>query len=372
LGSDTFGIFILGDTKMKFGRLFSGGGIICCLLVLQGWFAAQTLGEQSPAPSGVEGQAQAKPSAQAEPNQGVPVISFEQTTYDFGSVAPGSINNCEFKFQNKGTGLLKIGDISKTCGCTVFSLEKKDYPPGEQGVLKVQYHADNGTGQRMRSLFVSSNDPNKPRTELIIAASIAQRVVFQPERLEYKLRGDKADVAELTIRSVDGQPFAITKLASSYDAVTANFDTNQKEAKFVLQTRIDPQKMGAGNAGRLDISITRPESPLITVPFSILPRFKVDPPAINVLDGEPKKPVQRELWLLNNYGDDFDVNSVTSKDGIIKLVSQERLGNRYKFTIEITPPEPTGTARVFTDTLSIGIKDGEKINVACRGFYKRS
>ena len=370
-----------GDIKMNFRRLFSVGSIICCLLVLQGWFAGQTLGSETPVAGGQQTpvqpaaqQSPAQPSAQAEPNQGVPVLLFEQTTYDFGSVAPGSMNNCEFKFQNKGTGLLKIGDISKTCGCTVFTLEKKDYAPGELGTLKVQYHADNSTGQRMRSLFVTSNDPNKPRTELIIAANIAQRVVFQPERLEYKLSGDKPDVAELTLRSVDDKPFAITKIISSADAVTADFDPNKQEMKIVLQTRIDPQKINAVkiNAGRIDISITRTESPLISVPFTILPRFKVDPPAINVLDAIAKQPVQRELWLLNNYGDDFDVNSITSKDGFIKLLGKEKLGNRYKFTVEITPPEASGSARIFTDTLTIDTKDGEKINVACRGFYKRS
>jgi hypothetical protein len=111
---------------------------------------------------------------------------------------------------------------------------------------------------------------------------------------------------------------------------------------------------------------------LISVPFSVLPRFKVDPSAINVLDAVAKQPVQRELWLLNNYGDDFDVNSVTSRSGIIKLVNKEKLGNRYKFTVEIIPPETSGSARIFTDTLSIDTKDGEKINVACRGFYKKS
>jgi hypothetical protein len=363
---------------MKFGRLFSRGCIIFCVLFLQGWFTAQSLGSETPVAGGQQTPAQPAvsspnlPPTQAEPNQGVPVLVFEQTTNDFGSVAPGSMNNCEFKFQNKGTGLLKIGDISKTCGCTVFTLEKKDYAPDEQGVLKVQYHADNGTGQRMRSLFVTSNDPNKPRTELIIAANIAPRVVYQPERLEYKLRGDKADVAELTIHSVDDKPFAITKITSSSDAVTANFDPNEKTAKFVLQTRIDPQKAATITTGRIDISITRSESPLISVPFSVLPRFKVDPSAINVLDAVAKQPVQRELWLLNNYGDDFDVNSVASKSGIIKLVNKEKLGNRYKFTVEITPPETSGSARIFTDTLSIDTKDGEKINVACRGFYKKS
>jgi hypothetical protein len=141
--------------------------------------------------------------------------------------------------------------------------------------------------------------------------------------------------------------------------------------KFVLQTRIDPEKMGAVNSGRIEIALTEPNSPSLTIPFSVLPKYKLEPPALNVLNAEPEKPIQRELWLLNNYGDDFDVTSATSREGIIKVVGQEKVGNRYKFTLDITPPPAKGSARMFTDTLVINTKDGETINVACRGFYQR-
>jgi hypothetical protein len=54
------------------------------------------------------------------------------------------------------------------------------------------------------------------------------------------------------------------------------------------------------------------------------------------------------------------------------VVSQEKIGNRYKFNLEITPPEPRSSSkRMFTDTFSILTKDGAKIDVACRGFYQR-
>ena len=55
----------------------------------------------------------------------LPNISFEKTVYDLGDVGPGTKNECEFRFTNTGRGLLKIGKISRTCGCTVFGLDKK-------------------------------------------------------------------------------------------------------------------------------------------------------------------------------------------------------------------------------------------------------
>jgi len=351
---------------MKSGRWVLNAGTVCCVLLLQGWLAAQ-----APAPSGVGGQTSEQPTAPAEPNGPPPEIYFEQTTHDFGSVAPGSTNSGEFKFKNKGAGILKITDVSKTCGCTVSTLDKKEYAPGEEGTLKVRYSADQSAGVRTKKLHVLSNDPNTPRVELTIVASIAQKVVYEPERLDYKLKGDTPGAAELTIRSVDEQLFAITKFEATADAVTANFDPNQKATKFVLQTKIAPPKMGSSITGRIEVTTTHPDFPSLTVPFSILPKFSADPPVIHVFNAGPEKPVRRELWLLNNYDDDFDIDSATSKEGIIKVISQEKVGNRYKFYLEIRPPEAKKTVRMFTDTFSISIKDGEKIDVACRGFYQQ-
>lgn len=71
----------------------------------------------------------------------LPRISFEKTVCDLGDVGQGTKNSCEFKFTNTGRGLLKIGNISRTCGCTVFQLDKKEYTPNETGTIKVIYTA---------------------------------------------------------------------------------------------------------------------------------------------------------------------------------------------------------------------------------------
>ncbi len=374
---------------MKFGRTILIVSIIGCVVVLQSWLASQTLGGEpsssvpaannpNPAAGGqrldklpARGIVKGQTPVQPEPNGPPPKISFEQTINDFGLVAPGSTNTCEFNFKNKGVGILVIKDVSKTCGCTPFTLEKKEYAPGEKGTLKVEYHADRGSGQRNRHLYVFSNDPDNERIELTIKASIAQKVVYEPDKLNYKIKGDDAGVAELTIRSLDEQPFAITKFEATADAVSASFDPNQKAAKLVLKTKIDFQKMGANNNGRIEISVTHPECSSITVPFSVLPRFRVDPPAINLLNAEPGQKIHRELWVLDNYDEDFEIASAASKQDIVKVVEQEKIGNRYKLGIDITPPATKSAARMFMDTLSVTMKDGEKINITCRGFFRR-
>jgi hypothetical protein len=83
-----------------------------------------------------------------------PSISFEKTLSDIGDVGRGTKNTCEFRFANTGRGLLKIGQISRTCGCTVFQLDKKEYASGEMGKIKVIYTSGKSTGTTQKSIYI--------------------------------------------------------------------------------------------------------------------------------------------------------------------------------------------------------------------------
>ena len=123
--------------------------------------------------------------------------------------------------------------------------------------------------------------------------------------------------------------------------------------------------------GQINITLTHPKNRTITIPFNTLPDFEFTPPAIIILDAEPQKPIKKEVWVLSNYGDDFEVESASSKNGIINVLKQEKIGNRYKFEIEIIPPAIKDNAKFFKDTFSVNIKGGKKLTVNCRGIYSR-
>jgi hypothetical protein len=95
----------------------------------------------------------------------LPSICFEKTVCDLGEVGQGTKNTCEFRFTNTGRALLKIGKISRTCGCTVFHLDKKEYAPKETGTIKVIYMTGRATGPTQKSIYVPTNDKTNPRTK---------------------------------------------------------------------------------------------------------------------------------------------------------------------------------------------------------------
>jgi hypothetical protein len=305
-----------------------------------------------------------------------PRITFEKLVHDFGDVGPGSKNTCEFNFTNTGDSLLKITKVSKSCGCTPYTLAKMEYDPGESGTLKVSYSASRRPGSAKKKLHVTSNDKKKPRVELTVQAHIIPKVSYEPERLNLVLNKENGGCPEIKLKSLDGKAFAIKQVKStgrfksSENCITADFDPSIKATEHVIRPKVDIEKAKKSVSGNVQIRLTHPESGTINIPFKMVPRFQLKPGTLSVLKAEGGQPVRREVWILNNYGEDFEIESTSSKSGTIEVLKQEKVGERYKLELEITPPPEEGTRRAWVDELYVQIKDGEKLKITCRGFYK--
>ena len=88
-----------------------------------------------------------------------------------------------------------------------------------------------------------------------------------------------------------------------------------------------------------------------------------------VLYNKPQEPIKKLLWVTNNYDEDFEVESTSIKEGNIKILSQKKIGQRYQFELEITPP-PGDDVKRFSDTFTVNLKDGKTLEVKCRGIYR--
>lgn len=308
----------------------------------------------------------------AEAVGSAPIITFDRVVHNFGKKNPGSNNNCTFTFTNTGNALLKVEKkITAPCSCTVPELSKQEYKPGESGTLKVKYHASATPGPTSRYLYVHSNDQANPKIKLTIQADIVEKVSTDPKKLSLLLNESNAGCPDITIKSLDGKPFAIKGFKSRPSCVTADFDPSVEDTVFVLKPKVDLENLGRHLKGTVHIDITHPDSKKIVIAYEALPEFKVNPHSIVILKAKQNEPVSRKLWVLSNYNEDFEIESVTSKKGIIKVLGQENLGGRYKFELEITPPAQKTKQRIFSDVLYIKIKDKAQIQVSCKGFYPK-
>ena len=304
-------------------------------------------------------------------NRSGPEITFESLIYDFGEVGSVTRNTCEFKFTNSGDALLKISKVHAPCGCTVTKLAKKEYAPGESGVLNVVYRSSSGSGQSTKQIYVYSNDKAKPKVTLSLKAKVVMKVTHKPERLNLFLKGKNAGCPEITLTSRDNRAFSITSFRSTGDAITADFDPSVKAKKFVLKPKLDMEKLQKVLRGHVAIDLTHPQCKKISIIYDALAEFKIDPRVIYIRDAEPQKPVARQVRIFSNYNEDVEIESASSKKGFVKAASGEKIRNGYQYELQITPPAAASKSRVFTDVFTVKLKGGQELRIACYGHFSK-
>lgn len=93
-----------------------------------------------------------------------PVMTFNETEFDFGTIDQGTNVEHLFKFQNTGNAPLVVVDAKSSCGCTVPTWSRESIPPGGEGEMLVKF---NGSGQNQVSKTVTITANTRNGKELI-------------------------------------------------------------------------------------------------------------------------------------------------------------------------------------------------------------
>ncbi len=87
-----------------------------------------------------------------------PVMTFEKTEIDYGTIAQGSDPLRKFKFKNTGTTALIIKGARGSCGCTVPNYKKEPVMPGETAEIEVRYDTQR-VGPFTKTVTIETNEP---------------------------------------------------------------------------------------------------------------------------------------------------------------------------------------------------------------------
>ena len=310
-----------------------------------------------------------RPASNLKARQTGPKITFEKTTHDYGNIGPMTKNKCRFTFKNTGTNVLKISKVEACCRVVAGLVGgRKQYSPGQGGAVEAELTADTQPGPVFKRIHVVSNDSTAPRLSLTLKAKIVAKIEYEPKTLTLMPGRKDAACPPIKLRSLDGQPFAINDFKSSGDSIKADYNPAFRKTLFVLRPKIDPQKLRHALNGQIRIGLTHPQCNSVNISYSSLPRFKLKPPTLVLFRAQPNKPVRRTVYVLNNYNENFQIESATSGD-VIKILSRKKIHNGYRFDLQITPPPPLDEAKFFTDVFTVATTDGGKFSIPCRGFY---
>lgn len=94
--------------------------------------------------------------------KGTPQISFDDESFNFGTIAQGEKVSHTFKFRNIGDGPLQITDVTTSCGCTASKYSLEPVAPGESGTVEVIFDSYGREGKQLKSANVWTNCGEKP------------------------------------------------------------------------------------------------------------------------------------------------------------------------------------------------------------------
>ncbi len=113
--------------------------------------------------------------AQAQAKVGGPVMSFEKTEIDYGTIQQNADPLRKFKFKNTGTEPLVIKNARGSCGCTVPSYKKEPIMPGETSDIEVRYATDR-IGVFTKTVTIETNEGDQSRV-LTIKGNVLEKKV---------------------------------------------------------------------------------------------------------------------------------------------------------------------------------------------------
>lgn len=105
-----------------------------------------------------------------------PVMTFEETKYDFGEMVEGDILETVFKFKNTGKSPLIITNARASCGCTIPDYSREPIAAGEEGEIKVKFNSRGKHGKQNKRVTITTNTENG-RELLYVLANVAKKEI---------------------------------------------------------------------------------------------------------------------------------------------------------------------------------------------------
>jgi len=164
-----------------------------------------------------------------------PAIKFKSTTIDFGEVESGKIVDINFEFENTDSDLLIIKNVIPSCGCTTTGLAKKEYKAGEKGTISSKFNSSGYNGKVIKTITVTSNDPDAAETRLTISGTVIIKDFAQadlkPDRVNFDMvKIGKTYTRKLNLSNSGNADLRIIEISCNPE-VSLQFKTNVLGAK---------------------------------------------------------------------------------------------------------------------------------------------
>ena len=111
-------------------------------------------------------------AAQAIPLSSESQQAIDPTIFDFGDVKAGIKVTHEFELINTSAKIIRLGEVTTSCGCTVSSVSKKVLNPSESTRIKVVFDSEGYEGSVKQFVYVPSDNLDNPVFKFTIKGNV--------------------------------------------------------------------------------------------------------------------------------------------------------------------------------------------------------
>ncbi|MFN7018351.1 MAG: DUF1573 domain-containing protein [Fimbriimonadales bacterium] len=168
-----------------------------------------------------------------------PKIRIEPMEYDFGEITQGAVVKHTFIIKNEGDAPLEIA-ARPSCGC-VTPYYDKVIEPGKEGKIEAELRSAGFRGAQVKTIQVTSNDPDSPNLTLRLTANIRVAIEVRPsEQIPIALKSDAPTVQEVEIVSNTDEPLEVQDVRVNVPFATARAEKiDEKRTKVIITINPD-------------------------------------------------------------------------------------------------------------------------------------
>lgn len=189
--------------------------------------------------------------AQAEP------LTWAATEVSLEAPPMAESVEAAFTFTNAAEGPVTIQDIHSSCGCTVPSLEKRTYAPGESGTIRALFTIGERVGLQEKVILVTTADPLPSQTALTLRVQIPKLFEISPYFVIWN-GGEPPTAKSIDFRLLKPDLLSLDKVESRH----ANFTAELKPvdgAKDHYTIAITPRSTDTPLNGAVVVSLRSPD-----------------------------------------------------------------------------------------------------------------
>lgn len=342
--------------------------------------AAETAAKNAAAAAARNAAAKANATPTFIPGQ-EPIIVFDKTQSDHGTLSEGEKAKFSFHFTNAGKSDLEIQEVQKSCGCTKAEATNKNIKPGEGAEIEGEIDTTGRSGKQMKTVTVKSNDPKTPSVTLRVEMNIRKEIDLQPTSVNFGVIDlGKEGRQEVKLTNMGEKPLRVTGIDSNNERIKAvvvspsipNKPTESEpvvgEANPVtIAVSVDASSEIGNVNGQITIHTDNPARP--TLPLYVGGKFAGDIevyPA-NVFFGlmRNSQPSNRAARIYSRSGTPFKIEKVET-EGMPMTITHKPLEGKegYELQIlvngELQPDQNRGKIHISTThpkqkTVDIGV-----------------